>query len=248
MTLLFQIRLRDCSLQAITLASQRLHERWQVHLLRNLTLTTLVQLPVVYTLLEKDDSLSKHIRHLSLARNPRGPVKAEDLEEGNASEALLKVSRQISISNPKCIEAADIEMSMVEFVLARAVNLETLVLSSEYFSSFPLVRRANLVPFEFLTRSLKSLYSRPGAVKSLFSLQNVAWLLLFCPNLSRVALSFSVALASFNYSVEYLEIFKGRSRVQHLALEPMFVWDTIASSEGSGRWLGYHRKEKSACL
>jgi len=76
-------------------------------------------------------------------------------------------------------------------------------------------------PFSFLFNSLTELYianSRDG--RTIMSAHNTIWILVLCPHLQKAAVSFNLDRNSFNYLVEYSEVFKNGSNVKQLALFP----------------------------
>lgn len=225
----------------MALSSSKSYRLMLPYLLRDVTLANFSKVDSLSQLLEKSPELGNHIKHLTKVdhkqrMDPKKDVKMIDI--------ITKAWDRISRLKQRETSFEEVMLEPKRFILENCRNLETLVLVEGMYA-LPL-RGLNWVPFPFFSGSLKRFVSVQGPAGTQISCQNVIWVLSFCTSLQEAALSFSINLESFNYLTEFLDTFRGLSKIRKLAIEPVFLYDSFVSNEGV--WKGRLKKERKMFL
>lgn len=234
----FNARMRDSTLRGITLTSKEAYLKWTPFLLENVTISPNLTMPSVYLLLKKKPELGKLIKLINMVPNP------EEATPGDAVD-FMSLWQAFGASAGRRLEPEEAEARILELIFGTTANLQTLVFSGGLFAPPSLVQMVEKkrVPFTFLTQSLKRIViSTSDHPRAMIPAQNAICILVFCLQLRQASLGFTIDLHSFNYLVEYVDTFRGLSKVTQLAITTTFVWDGFAG--GVGKWKGSHKKEK----
>jgi len=59
----------------------------------------------------------------------------------------------------------------------------------------------------------------------MMKVQNMIWILVYCPHLRQASLCFTLTLDGYNFLLENSDTFNGLSQIRQLALRAMLIWD-----------------------
>lgn len=190
------VRSRDSALRAIALTSSKNLLHFHRHLLHSVTLTRATILSLS-SLLDADIYKTQFVKSLRLGR-----------EDGLQPEIRREVYSEIfahSLFRPRTEDPRELKKAGVLFkivatafkvinqhTLFKLLNLQELIIVDQMFL-FDLHEKTitNMRPLPFLVRSLKKLYVPLAESHHIsFSARNFIWLMLFCPRLNELAISF----------------------------------------------------------
>jgi len=184
------IRSRDRALSALARSSKSGHTRWLPHLLQTVTVS-LDDLHCLYYLLERDAPQGLFVKSLNII-----PIPENASPEDGAFFEELWARLGIAVGREVTQNEAEIMMVLV-FVLEKCRNLRPPD-SRPQRQLLPLPSHgAERGSIHLLTHSLKRLFLRGSEdPKNRSNVQNMIWILVYCPHLRHASLSFIPTLGA----------------------------------------------------
>lgn len=137
-------------------------------------------------------------------------------------DTLLAAMREFLPPNQHHHDLNKVQNAMVDYVLRRTENLETLVLRDASVH-FPLVESVGgkSRPVPYIAHSLKRIHTSMSRSYPT-SARMVVWMMSFCPTLYEASFNFTITTRDFKFLELHSEGFKGKSNVRKLAISPGF--------------------------